>query len=33
MITPNKSTAYRLFKLTSPQLFIIMLAVIIDNII
>jgi protoheme IX farnesyltransferase len=33
MLSPNRSTAYRLFKLTSPQLFILMLAIIIDNII
>lgn len=31
MISPNRKTAYLLFKTTSPQLFIIMLAVMLDT--
>ncbi|MEM2238139.1 MAG: heme o synthase [Candidatus Caldarchaeum sp.] len=33
MISPSKRTAYMLFKLTSPQLLIIMLAVIVENLV
>ncbi|MEM1937591.1 MAG: heme o synthase [Candidatus Caldarchaeum sp.] len=33
IVKPSKKSAYTLFKLTSPQLFIIMMAVIVDNLV
>ncbi|MEM4190011.1 MAG: hypothetical protein QW544_05815, partial [Candidatus Caldarchaeum sp.] len=33
MIRPSRKTAYTLFKLTSPQLLVIMVAVIVENLI